>query len=234
MKTKIMTLALSVVIAAAGFSASAQKETKKNCDKKARKECAMKAGERKDKCAVEARECDGKGKEASCRGRNCDKLFEGITLSAEQKAKIEAFKQKEKAEMDKAAKDRMKKADKERANIEKKMDKRMEKMDKEMKQILSPEQYAQFKSNASKVKAERKAKGGDKARKHKGQKGCKGGDCKKSGDCKNGNGCKGGDCKKSGDCKNGNGCKGGDCKKSCEGKDAKCSADKPGECAKKK
>lgn len=172
-RTKIMSIAMAILISAAGFSASTQNNCKKRSHAKARKECVSAAADRKDACIAAEARCDVRNGKSERRCR-ADRFLEGITLTPEQQAKFDAMKQKQRAEFDKKQKERrekqMKKAEKQRAKNEKKMEKRMEKLDKEMKEILTPEQYSQYKQNVDKAKAERKNRNFDKGDKRKGGK----------------------------------------------------------------
>lgn len=165
-RTKIMSIAMAILISAAGFSASAQNNGKKRSHAKARKECVSAAADRKDACIAAEARCDVRNGKSERRCR-ADRFLEGITLTPEQQAKFDTMKQKQRAEFDKKQKERKEKqmkkaekqrqkAEKQRAKNEKKMEKRMEKLDKEMKEILTPEQYSQYKQNVDKAKAERK------------------------------------------------------------------------------
>lgn len=176
-----MSIAMAMLIAAAGVSASAQNDGKRRSHQKARKECARATEARKDVCIDPERKCLAKA-DKKCAA---DCLLEGITLSPEQQAKVDAMKQKQKAEFDKKMKERKEKqmkkaekqrqkAEKERAKNQKKLEKRMEKMEKEMKEILTPEQYLQFRQNVDKAKAERKNRSFDNKGRNKHHKDGKG------------------------------------------------------------
>lgn len=179
-RTKIMSIAMAILISAAGFSASAQNNCKKRSHAKARKECVSAAADRKDACIAAEARCDVRNGKSERRCR-ADRFLEGITLTPEQQAKFDTMKQKQRAEFDKKQKERKEKqmkkaekqrqkAEKQRAKNEKKMEKRMEKLDKEMKEILTPEQYSQYKQNVDKAKAERKNRNFYKGDKRKGGK----------------------------------------------------------------
>lgn len=156
MKTKLMSLAVAVLVAAAGFSASAQdKKDKKEC-KKPRKEMVAAKGECKAKCE---KPC----KDAKVEKKNrMDMLLEGITLTPEQQAQVAEMQQKSKAEFEKKKQER--KAEKAKKDAEKRekaakmQNERMQKLDADMKSILTPEQYTVFQQNVEKVKAKRLAK----------------------------------------------------------------------------
>lgn len=190
MKTKILSLAMGVAIALAGFNGSAQNDQQKRGPKKAHKECVETSKESKERKCIKA-ECTS----AERPGGRQDRFLEGITLTPEQQAKVDAMKQKNKADFDKKQKERQQKlekqAEKQRKKDQSKMQKRLEKLDKEMKEILTPEQYQIFKNNLNKAKAERKnhkeglKKGHHDSKGHKdakkGHKGHCAPDCKKKG-----------------------------------------------------
>lgn len=84
-------------------------------------------------------------------------LFKDITLTSEQKAKVDKLRDKEHKERGEA---------KEKASKERKQ--RMEKHDKELKKILTPDQYKQY--SANKKALEEARKDGKFAKRHKGGK----------------------------------------------------------------
>ncbi|MDE6269940.1 MAG: hypothetical protein K2M12_03670 [Muribaculaceae bacterium] len=129
MNKKLSTIALAIV-AAFGISAAAQCPAK--CDKKA--------------------DCEKTTCEKTCKQdckKACDdsKLFEGITLTADQKTKIEALKADCKSKKEARAteaKAAREKAAKEKA--EQRANRKAEYLAK-MKTILAPEQYTKFLEN---------------------------------------------------------------------------------------
>lgn len=193
MKRTIVTLALAVLVSAGGFSVMAQD----NADK-----CKKTRGGNGAECAIAVfdkdreQTCDLQIDRKAARPFGCelsDCMLEGITLTPQQKAKVDALKQERKAENAKLSKERKEKqakmAEKMRKErqkaIEKRQkefDKRMNKLDKEMKDILTPEQYARFRSNVEKAKVERREKAQCDS---KGRPGMKGKPCKKHKDKKN-------------------------------------------------
>lgn len=140
-----------------------RKSRTEKCEmRKSRKECDVRKGE----CCVDGPET---GRPEM---RNPEKSFEaealkGITLSDEQKAKLNKRMEKQKSEFDKKQQKKRekmkKKADKQRKDAakrhekrEKEMKKRMEKLDKDMKEILTPEQYKQFRDNVEKQRMQKR------------------------------------------------------------------------------
>lgn len=184
MKTKIIALTLAAFAATTVFNASAHKPGKAKGPRKARTECVEAARRDCDKACdrnrADARvECDA--------DRDC--LFlEGITLTPEQQVKVDNLKKERRAEMEKKhkklMKERKEKADKKREKAakrqekaRKKAEKRWEKMEKEMKEILTPQQYGQFRQNMEKAKQARE-KRFEKRRSSKPRPGSPKADCK--------------------------------------------------------
>lgn len=96
--------------------------------------------------------------------KNSEACLKGIDLTAEQKSKIE-----------KLHKENRKKHDKQREKSAKERKKNSEKMDKEMKKILTPQQYAQYKSNKENLQKPGKK---EFSKKHKASNSRHGKDCK--------------------------------------------------------
>lgn len=133
MKKKLSTIALAV-IAAFGISAAAQAPAK--CDKKG--DCGK---------ATCEQPCKQDCKKDCAKDSAGDKLFEGITLTPEQKTKIEALKAERKNKMEnlgQATKEARKQAAKEMRD--QRVNGKKEYIAK-MKQILTPEQYVTFLEN---------------------------------------------------------------------------------------
>ena len=151
-----------------------------------------------------------------CGNTPCDmRIFEGITLTAEQKERLrkldeKALKERDK-QRDKISKDRdkiMRERDKQRDKISKDRDKMMRERDKQIKEILTPEQYKQYQANKEKFKGERKGKF-DKKGKRPGRDMRHGKHGRKGDFCGNPSNCRPNDCKK--DCKQD--CRSDKCKK---------------------
>jgi Spy/CpxP family protein refolding chaperone len=169
-----------------------------------------------------------------CGNTPCDmRIFEGITLTAEQKERLrkldeKALKERDKQrdkiskdrdkmmrerdkQRDKISKDRdkiMRERDKQRDKISKDRDKIMRERDKQIKEILTPEQYKQYQTNMEKFKGERKGKF-DKKSKRPGRDMRHGKHGRKGDFCGNPSNCRPNDCKK--DCKQD--CRSDKCKK---------------------
>ena len=151
-----------------------------------------------------------------CGNTPCDmRIFEGITLTAEQKERLrkldeKALKERDK-QRDKISKDRdkmMRERDKQKNKISKDRDKMMRERDKQIKEILTPEQYKQYQANKEKFKGERKGKF-DKKGKRPGRDMRHGKHGRKGDFCGNPSNCRPNDCKK--DCKQD--CRSDKCKK---------------------
>ena len=151
-----------------------------------------------------------------CGNTPCDmRIFEGITLTAEQKERLrkldeKALKERDK-QRDKISKDRdkiMRERDKQRDKISQDRDKMMRERDKQIKEILTPEQYKQYQANKEKFKGERKGKF-DKKGKRPGRDMRHGKHGRKGDFCGNPSNCRPNDCKK--DCKQD--CRSDKCKK---------------------
>ena len=169
-----------------------------------------------------------------CGNTPCDmRIFEGITLTAEQKERLrkldeKALKERDKQrdkiskdrdkimrerdkQRDKISKDRdkmMRERDKQKNKISKDRDKMMRERDKQIKEILTPEQYKQYQANKEKFKGERKGKF-DKKGKRPGRDMRHGKHGRKGDFCGNPSNCRPNDCKK--DCKQD--CRSDKCKK---------------------
>lgn len=158
MKSKLMSIAMAVMIAAAGFSVSAQNDNEGRGPRQHKQGCVEGKKDRPDCCDKQngAPDCKKAGKKVKggnlC---NTNRLLQGITLTPEQQAKVDALQQKNKAEFEKQKAEQKKEAEKKRAEAEKKMQKKAEELDKDMKKILTPEQYAVFQQNVAKAKADR-------------------------------------------------------------------------------
>lgn len=133
-----------------------------------------------------------------CGNTPCDmRIFEGITLTAEQKERLRKLDEKA-----------LKERDKQRDKISKDRDKMMRERDKQIKEILTPEQYKQYQANKEKFKGERKGKF-DKKGKRPGRDMRHGKHGRKGDFCGNPSNCRPNDCKK--DCKQD--CRSDKCKK---------------------
>lgn len=133
-----------------------------------------------------------------CGNTPCDmRIFEGITLTAEQKERLRKLDEKA-----------LKERDKQRDKISKDRDKIMRERDKQIKEILTPEQYKQYQTNMEKFKGERKGKF-DKKSKRPGRDMRHGKHGRKGDFCGNPSNCRPNDCKK--DCKQD--CRSDKCKK---------------------
>lgn len=208
-KFKIAGAALLMVAAVFGMNA----QTKTNgC-------CNEGKGDNVQVCKEGKKQCSKPAKMRQ--GNRCESMFEGIELTAEQKVEVDKLMAECKDRRQACAQEKMqKKAEAKAQNADKRNAERAE-LEAKVGKILTPEQFAVFKSNMAKKMSRPGHKGElmKGARKGECVKGeCVKGECVKA-DCKKAD-CKKADCKKA-DCKKAD-CKKGDCKKAdCKKADCK-------------
>lgn len=93
-------------------------------------------------CKADKKKCDKK--EGRHDKKKCNKLFKGIELTADQKAKLQSLKESQRKEFEK-----------DKQKMREQREKRMDARDKELSKILTPEQMAVYNANKAEMKSKK-------------------------------------------------------------------------------